>query len=686
MIVRHLMRLLTLVGVLCMSTVAAAQTSGAEAALPPGDQPPPTIADRVENAGAADEHGGADYVVVYEHSVNHVSDLGVSTVHETIVYKALTPQGAKDLAVRTWWYEPWSRTMRIEEAAVVRDGELIPFEVSAVDLPAPQSSIYWNARIRMLQTPRLDVGDGLVLKLFRKGYSYALLEQDGAAPATAAGAAAASDDDGKYVPPMPGEYFDIVLFQESVPVVERRYELVLPADKRIHSETYNGPLYSSTSYSADSTRYAWWAKDVPARPSEYRSAAASDISPKVVLATVESWEAKSRWFFDVNRNQFEVTPEIQSKVDEILADAGVARGTEEQKAEVLVHWVAQNIRYSGQTMGEGEGFMLHPGWMIYEQRSGVCKDIAGMLITMMRAAGMDSYGAMTMAGSRIEEVPADQFNHCVTALRTEDGTFVMYDPTWVPYMNDIWSKNETEQQYLIGTERGEYLATIPYSPPEESPLRVEHRATLLEDGTLEGTFRFDSAGAMDGRLRNLVGWSRRADIHRDIAALLTPIGRAIESLEFDHLERDDFSENMWLEVTYRIRDAALPVGEGLEFESPAAAVVLSDGWLFRAGIRDWPEERETDLFLWFTQLVEIDERVTVPRGFELAEAPEAEPVDETYASFEGSSELDGRTLTIESRAEVRRRQIPPDGYPGFREAITAMRTWADGVYRIEEAD
>ena len=206
-----------------------------------------------------------------------------------------------------------------------------------------------------------------------------------------------------------------------MPIVERRYELILPADKRLHSRIYNGPLFSSTSYSADSTSYSWWAYDVPPRPREPRSAGGSDDVPKVVVATVESWEAKSRWFFDVNEGQFDVTPEISAKVEEIFEDAGLTGASEERKAEELVHWVAQNIRYSGQTMGEGEGFTLHSGAMIFEQRSGVCKDIAGMLITMMRAAGMDCYAAMTMAGSRIEDGtcrPVQPLRHAPSGRRT----------------------------------------------------------------------------------------------------------------------------------------------------------------------------------------------------------------------------------------------------------------------------
>ena len=70
----------------------------------------------------------------------------------------------------------------------------------------------------------------------------------------------------------------------------------------------------------------------------------------------------------------------------------------------------------------GEGFTLHKGEMTFNDRCGVCKDKAGMLITMLRAAGMKSYPAMTMAGSRIDYIPADQFNHCVTVVKLKDGT------------------------------------------------------------------------------------------------------------------------------------------------------------------------------------------------------------------------------------------------------------------------
>ncbi|MFO7609289.1 MAG: hypothetical protein R6X35_08845, partial [Candidatus Krumholzibacteriia bacterium] len=59
-----------------------------------------------------------------------------------------------------------------------------------------------------------------------------------------------------------------------------------------------------------------------------------------------------------------------------------------------------------------------------------------------------------------------------------------------------------------------------------------------------------------------------------------------------------------------------------------------------------------------------------------------DPVDETYASFAGTAAQDGRKLVVTGRAEVRRRQIPPDGYAGFKAAVDAARAWGDQEFRF----
>jgi len=641
--------------------------------LPPGDKPPPTVFDRITSAGETEDYDDANHVIVYDLAVNRVKESGVTEVESYMLYKVLTDNACKSFSVLTWGYDPQSSYVRIDEVNVIRDDEKNAVDVKDVlDLPAPQSAIYWGNRVKTLQMPRLKVGDGIEVKAFRKGFTYALLGSEEV------------PDDEHYIPPMPGEYFDIVRFEATTPIIEKKYVLTIPKTKRLHSQVYNGTLYSSTSYTADSTVYAWWALDVPACESERYQPSATDYVTKVVMSTAESWEAKSRWFFDINEAQFDFTPAIQAKVNEILKDASVARGSEDEKAKVLLHWVAQNIRYSGQTMGKGEGFTLHPGWMIFKRRSGVCKDIAGMLVTMMRAAGMDSYAAMTMAGSRIEDLPADQFNHSVVALKKNNDRFVMYDPTWAPYSKNIWSKYETEQHYVIGTQEGEYLSRIDYSPPEESPLHITSKARIDAEGNLEGEIELRSDGCMDSRLRRMLSGSKRYTLDANIASNLHYISDRIEGITYEHGDIHDFNKSMWWRIKYRVQEYAMPVDDGLEFRSPMMMLTMNNRLLFRVGRYEWPEERQNDLFLYFTQLLDGKEEIKLPKGLTLADPPDEVEIDETYAYFKGNSKMQKRTIQINQKIEIRRRQIPPDDYPGFRDVINGAAEYAETVYRVEK--
>jgi transglutaminase-like putative cysteine protease len=662
--------------ILCFLLAALSGVTAAPAPkqiLPPGDNAPPTVFERIKKVGTSKEYENSPYLLVLDSAMNRVDSLGIIRTDTYVLYKVLNDEGCRQLAVLSWGYEPLSSFVDIRSVSVIRGDSQLTVPVADVkDLPAPQSMIYWGNRLKLLQLPRLQVGDGIEVRSFRKGYSYALLDHP------------AEPQDDKYIPPMRGEYFDIILFEATVPIIEKIYVLSLPPGKRLHSQIYNGPMYSGTTYLGDTTYYSWWAKNMPAWSPSRSEPDESDILTKVVLATAESWEAKSRWFFEVNEPQFTASDAIKQKVSEILSAAGVASGSEEQKAFELVHWVAQNIRYSGQSMGTGEGYTLHSGAMIFEQRSGVCKDIAGMLITMMRAAGLNAHPAMTMAGSRIEDLPADQFNHCVVALRKSDGSYEMYDPTWVPNYKDIWSKSESEQHYLIGSETGEHLSRIRYSPPDESPMKVTNTARILSDGTLEGTFDFQSDGSMDSRLRRIFVGSRKTELRNALASMLRAISDRVEVTSIEHGDALDFKKAMWWSVGYRIPEYSLRVDSAYEFKSPMMQLTTNSGTIFSPGTYDWPEKRHDDLFFYTTQLLDASETITLLSGYRVTSPKNGQKVDETYASFAGSSEMTGSILKVSQKVEVRRRQIPPDGYAGFRRAIKEARTYAGTLYRAEK--
>lgn len=108
-----------------------------------------------------------------------------------------------------------------------------------------------------------------------------------------------------------------------------------------------------------------------------------------MMSSTPRWQDKSLWFNKVNEDygSFDAIPEAQKKVDELIK----GKKTEMEKIAVLTHWVADNIRYSGISMGKGEGYTLHNLKMNYTDRCGVCKDIAGTLVAFLRMAGFEAY-------------------------------------------------------------------------------------------------------------------------------------------------------------------------------------------------------------------------------------------------------------------------------------------------------
>ena len=159
----------------CILWMSAAMAD--ETGLPPGDRPPAYVFSRIADAGTADDHEGADHVVVYDYAMNHMKPSGVTYVDSYIIYKVLTLAGCRERSVLRWNFDPQSSYVEVREVNIIRGGEKIPVDVSQVhDLPAPQRAIYWNDRIKTLQLPRLEINDGIEITVFRKGFTYALLD------------------------------------------------------------------------------------------------------------------------------------------------------------------------------------------------------------------------------------------------------------------------------------------------------------------------------------------------------------------------------------------------------------------------------------------------------------------------------------------------------------------------------
>lgn len=636
----------------------------------PGSADPSGFALRTGSQPLTPEnYPGANVVVVFDSTVANVQESGLTYVNMHRLYKVMTPAGALQLSVVKIDYDPLSAAVEIKKVVVYKGmeaGEQGGMEVTSpvLDYPAPARAIYWGAREKMIGVGRLEPGDMVEVWLFRKGFTYALLDGE-------------MEGDERYIPPMKGHFYDIVPFYADDPVVEKVYRVNLPADKVLQYEFYNGDIRSSATRHGDIMTYTFSKEDIKPMKREPNMVDFSDTAPKLLLSTSPDWYAKSKWFYQVNEDfgSFEFTPEIKAKVDEILKDAR----TEMDSVSLLTHWVADEVRYSGISMGCGEGYTLHKGEMTFADRCGVCKDKAGMLVTMLRAAGFESYAAMTMAGSRIDYIPADQFNHSVTVVKLSDGQYHLLDPTWVPFLRELWSSAEQQQNYLYGLPEGADLGLTPVSPAENHYLQIFANSAIGDDGTLESTLTIRAEGQSDGAIRRMFTGYYKDQWNNALEMELKRINPAAEMISVDYGDPYKYIEGP-VEIVIGLRVA----GYGLINEDEMIVRSFVASGFFRRAMghltMDMKSEAKTYPFRdRCSRQVSLTESITLPAKYEIIYKPEPEAFSDATASWEGEYVMspEGNVLRMNQLANFNKRIYEAEEWPSFRKATLAQQKFID---------
>lgn len=606
----------------------------------------------VKNAGDASTYPGSPVLVIFDSTSVEVMESGLSHFHIHLLYKALTEKGAFDLSILKFGYEPMSMFLEIKSVKIYRNNGKIE-EVDKnrfFDYPAPGSLILWGAREQMVATGRIEPGEAVEIEIYKKGFTYALLQED----------------EEKYIPPMRGHYYDIVPFWSSWHTLIKVYQTLIPSSKLLQYSFFNGEIQPVVKNLNGKMNYSFCKTNISPVEREPNMVDLFDVAPKLILTTAPDWPSKSRWFYQINEDfgSFTWTPEIKAKTDEILIGAK----DEMDSVSRLTHWVADNIRYFGLNMGCGEGYTLHKAEMTFRDRCGVCKDKAGILVTMLRAAGFEAYAAMTMAGSRIENIPADHFNHCVTAVRLSDGQLHMLDPTWVPFVRELWSSREQQQQYIVGTKEGEDLKEIPVSPAENHYYILKILSSLQENGDLKAKLTLTADGQSDAAFRSVLSRTFRSNWQRIIEEELLSVFPQMIIQKLNFSDAYNYSGPFSIEADIFIPSFSEVIGNQYIFNLFSASSIFKN---FNSHLKI--DTRSAQKKYGFrdvcSKMIEIEEIITLPAPMNVEYIPFVPNIDDEPAKFSSSLKMENNSIVFQETISLNKRVYDKTDWTSFRQVI-----------------
>ena len=451
------------------------------------------------SAVTPEQYPDADRVSVYEWESTAYSTNGTYVTEIVDLTKVLTQRGLDGSRVVSFWNNDFYGTFEVLAARVhsadgtVRD---IPLEGNlseAIDTDQLSSNIH-NADNKniSLSIPGLELGDAVELRLRRN-----ILKAR-----------------------VPGTFSDYITFEESNPVLWKGVEFRQPATLPLRARALRSAEVLTLSHTAETNAAGqvierWIAADTPRYFSEPMMPDAYSCTARLLVSTVDSWETLSRWYARLCAPRLEAVNEpMRAKVAELTGREGMTR---DEKIRALFDFVSREVRYMG-TMAENEapGYEPHDVSLTFDERNGVCRDKAALLVAMFRLAGIDAWPVLIHVGPRKDvSVPQPFFNHAIVAADSgnPEDPYLLMDPT-SETTRSLLPEYLCEKSYLVAQLEGDHLRETPAIPAEKNLLVGETAYTLLENGSARGETTLRFLGVHDAIYRQFFASNPEATIQR----------------------------------------------------------------------------------------------------------------------------------------------------------------------------
>ena len=471
------------------------------------------------------------------------------------------------------------------------------------------------------------------------------------------------------------KWADLSVMEWTCPIVRATYEVKAPAELPIRKKAIRNPLGNIVAserklddgsvlhtFVVTNSAQAFPEPDMPPMYTQVQN---------VRLSTAADWPEISKWYWELCAAHLAKTnAAMVAKVRELTKD--LRRETKDAVIRRIFKFVSQEVRYMGLTMEDtSPGYSPHDVDITFDNRYGVCRDKAALLVTMLRLAGFKAFPVLINVGAKLDpEVPQPFFNHAIAAVEAGWGKYILMDPT-NENAKDLFPAYLGNSSYLVARPEGETLLTSPVESPERNSLDVATEATLSKDGSLfvESDIRF--GGINDIAYRHALVRRKPEDRVKLFERLVKGIapGAELVRCEIEPKDMRDTEKPVRVRLASRLPEMTLRGETRDELNVPFLSKGLGVVNFILEGNTSL-EKRKYALALDSTARVRETVKVDLAGSLGAAlELPKDERNEEGGFRYDRRFSLTNGTLSAERTLSIAAVEFSPDGYQALREEI-----------------
>ncbi|MBT3286893.1 MAG: DUF3857 domain-containing protein [Victivallales bacterium] len=442
----------------------------------------------------AEKFPNSDDVLVDDYIVHEFEPDGTAISYDETFFKVLTEKGRRGATTLSRHFTlPYGTAGYTFVEVIKPDGTRVPVDLKTkskvmVNRSQMSSNIYNpNSKVLQVTVPEVAIGDTI--------HYVAKAEI--------------------VKPRVPNTWSELEVWEYTSPIQHFVYEVRAPKSQPLRNIVLKGEIPGTVTHTkreeGDRIIYRWEIANVPRMYNEPNMPPLYTVVQRLLISTIPDWNYLSKWYWKLSEPHFATTPAMREKVAELT------KGITDRKEKItaIFRFVSQEIRYMGiTTEKEAPGYEPHDAKDTFEQRHGVCRDKAALLVAMLREGGFKAFPVLIHNGpKKDEEVPQPFFNHAISAVRNDDGSYMLMDST-DENTKRLFPAYLCNQSYLVATPEGDALRTSEIIPATENLMHVTTKAAVTADGSLTGSAQLKFDGINDNAYRGYFSRIRPEDRSR----------------------------------------------------------------------------------------------------------------------------------------------------------------------------